>query len=834
LTEDFDSVDSKKSSKSYLFDAGTNQLIQEQDLMSAEAYRRLYFYDSRRRLQLVSVVIDDTEDVCNQAGICNFSSYNYYDQYSRSKIEQDASGKAVENLYNAKGFLNIVRNKDNTSKEYYKIVTTDARGNITSDRKSSALYSDYSFDVDRGFMTGIASIQTGINNSYAYDALGNITKRSGAGKSECFFYDDLNRLTDGYRFNNATQSCANTTGNIEHNIMQYDGRGNITQKDGHIYSYNTALAGSIGNSPHQVQSKGSQSFVYDGLGNNITTTSFASPNHGLITRNIQYTTFDKVEHIYLGSISNPGEEAFYKYDTSNNRYARVDINATGEKKVTFFIGSTEIQYSNNGQLKHKRQLGNFAIVEETNGISTDRYLFTDHLGSVDKITNATGGLIQSMSFSAWGERRDPTDWDIDITPSTLSSLNQYTNSGFTGHEMVDAFGIINMGGRIYDATLGRMLQSDPFVQDPTNTQSFNRYTYVFNNPLSYTDPSGYFSLRQALGIAVGIVLSVFNPFALNAFWAGFVSGFASTLIITGNLKTALKAGFIAGTVAFVGDKLFPAKGTNPADGTEKATGGNGDVIPEKISNNSRNIPDIQSPEANLHIPTTSTGTALKKVSEFNSSPTTVISEKIIGGESVVELSNATVVYNPITNVYKMPRFFIARSEIIRGFITGGISSLLIQKWASEFANHNINNSFSKLDSFDQNRIDNRVAGELGDIAIEGHKIEVITLENATTARNIALLAISPILLSEAAIALGASVRTFAQNQFNTFARQLNRDILLDSMDLVSNISGGLSREAIIAAERELIILLRRESLEIIIERGIKRDIMNNTLRAMPK
>jgi len=49
-----------------------------------------------------------------------------------------------------------------------------------------------------------------------------------------------------------------------------------------------------------------------------------------------------------------------------------------------------------------------------------------------------------------------------------------------------------MNGRIYDPTLGRFLQADPFIQAPKNSQSYNRYSYVLNNPLSYTDPSGYF------------------------------------------------------------------------------------------------------------------------------------------------------------------------------------------------------------------------------------------------------------------------------------------------------------------------------------------------------
>ncbi|WP_083698047.1 RHS repeat-associated core domain-containing protein [Shewanella sp. UCD-KL21] len=49
-----------------------------------------------------------------------------------------------------------------------------------------------------------------------------------------------------------------------------------------------------------------------------------------------------------------------------------------------------------------------------------------------------------------------------------------------------------MNGRIYDPTLGRFLQADPHIQTPTNSQNYNRYSYVLNNPLSYTDRSGYF------------------------------------------------------------------------------------------------------------------------------------------------------------------------------------------------------------------------------------------------------------------------------------------------------------------------------------------------------
>ncbi len=73
----------------------------------------------------------------------------------------------------------------------------------------------------------------------------------------------------------------------------------------------------------------------------------------------------------------------------------------------------------------------------------------------------------------------------------LTDLLNITQRGFTGHKHVDHADVIHMNGRIYDPTLGRFMQADPIVQAPDNLQSLNRYSYVFNNPLSYTDPTGY-------------------------------------------------------------------------------------------------------------------------------------------------------------------------------------------------------------------------------------------------------------------------------------------------------------------------------------------------------
>ncbi|WP_086930551.1 RHS repeat domain-containing protein [Agarilytica rhodophyticola] len=148
-----------------------------------------------------------------------------------------------------------------------------------------------------------------------------------------------------------------------------------------------------------------------------------------------------------------------------------------------------------------------------------QYLHKDHLGSLDVITNAMGTIAQDesgrdlvFSFDAWGQKRAALDWST-LMDNALSDFNTLVvtspiTRGFTMHEHLDAVGLIHMNGRIYDPRLGRFMQADPFVQAASNTQSYNRYSYVFNNPLNATDPSGYFSVGGFLGAVQTIVTAI--------------------------------------------------------------------------------------------------------------------------------------------------------------------------------------------------------------------------------------------------------------------------------------------------------------------------------------
>ena len=120
-----------------------------------------------------------------------------------------------------------------------------------------------------------------------------------------------------------------------------------------------------------------------------------------------------------------------------------------------------------------------------------KYLHRDHLGSVDTITDAAGAVLERLSYDAFGKRRIAAGENAWTDPAlAISAVN--TPRGFTGHEHLDAFQLVHMNGRVQDPHLGRFISADPFVQFPESTQGLNRYSYVANNPLSFTDPSGYF------------------------------------------------------------------------------------------------------------------------------------------------------------------------------------------------------------------------------------------------------------------------------------------------------------------------------------------------------
>ncbi len=110
------------------------------------------------------------------------------------------------------------------------------------------------------------------------------------------------------------------------------------------------------------------------------------------------------------------------------------------------------------------------------------YTLKDHQGNLTATVH--GNAVERLGYDAWGRRRNPVGFGYGNVSHTF-------DRGYTLHEHYDDFGLINMNGRLYDPVLGRMLSPDIAVQDGHNAQAYNRYSYCFNNPLRFTDPSGY-------------------------------------------------------------------------------------------------------------------------------------------------------------------------------------------------------------------------------------------------------------------------------------------------------------------------------------------------------
>jgi len=145
-------------------------------------------------------------------------------------------------------------------------------------------------------------------------------------------------------------------------------------------------------------------------------------------------------------------------------------------------------YLDGGMLYHKESKEN-----------RDELLFmqTDNLGSIRRIYGKTGSTVFEATYDAWGQRTVVKD-----------SIN--FRRGYTGHEHLPEYGLINMNGRLYDPLLGRFLSPDPYVQLPDFSQNYNRYSYCLNNPLKYTDPDGEWLFSAVTGFIKGTFRFLFK------------------------------------------------------------------------------------------------------------------------------------------------------------------------------------------------------------------------------------------------------------------------------------------------------------------------------------
>jgi len=328
------------------------------------------------------------------------------------------------------------------------------------------------------------------NLTYSYDDSGNITSINDTiSGDQIFNYDDLDRLTQAQGPYVTQNYTYDTIGNMLSNTR--------------VGSYNYT-----GSQPHAVTSAGGNTYSYDANGNMI----------GGAGRTITYDGENRPIQVQANN-----QITTILYDGDGGRVKKTIDGTT----TTLYIG--KLYECTEGVCKRHIYAGNQRIAEVPVADPTDiSYYHPDHLGSSSVITyNNQPNDIQRLTYYPYGEtftNSHPTNKEVDYK--------------YTGQLLDDSTGLYFYGARYYDPQLARFISPDTFIQAPGNPQNLNRYSYVLNNPIVYTDPSGNF-FQLIVGIAVAAAVGAVISTAINV---------ASAAVNGGDLGQAAIAGAIAGAI----------------------------------------------------------------------------------------------------------------------------------------------------------------------------------------------------------------------------------------------------------------------------------------------
>ncbi|GAB4035450.1 FG-GAP-like repeat-containing protein [Spirosoma jeollabukense] len=486
-----------------------------------------YTYDGYGRLSSSTETIDNT----------SYTTGYVYNTYGDVTKKIYPSGFYTNHAYDGNGFATVITNSSNDA--LFTAVTQNGQGQpLLFNRGNGKTTSmTYEYGMPKQYYTqGVQDLKLTWDLS-----TGNLTKRKDDSHTtsleESFTYDNLNRLT------------GSTVLGLTGQAINYSANGNISSKtDAGTYSY---LAGK----PNAVLAVTNPTNVILALQQDIIYTAFLQP---------EKLTENNYELTYTYGADYNRIKGILKQNNTLQR-TRYYVGPGYEKDLKVGSPNRDIHYIDS-------PAGLIAIVVvENNNLATAayHYVYTDHLGSILTVTNAGGTVEFEQNFDAWGRRRDPITWAY----TGVSGTPDWLYRGYTGHEHLMEFNLINMNGRLYDPVVGRVLSPDNFVQDPFSTQGFNRYSYGFNNPLKYTDPDGNNPLLGALIGALGYTLSVafsdggFNnwdwgQFAFSAISGAVTAGFATGIgeVAQGITNPILQASFQVAAHGLVGGFVSSAQG----------------------------------------------------------------------------------------------------------------------------------------------------------------------------------------------------------------------------------------------------------------------------------
>ena len=489
-----------------------------------------------------------------------------YDTYGRLSTEQSTNGTGMEYTYD--GLDRVVTSKETIPdgkylRKVYNYGTASVLNSVQYISQSGPITTE-SYTYSNGHNTGITlpdgtlvwslasendlgmptEIETGdITREYGYTAFGMPTYRRMDGSDlQDFTYsfdvatgnllsrtDGVNGQTETFGYDNLNRLVA-----IGSRQISYDSKGNILSMDGvGAMTYGSSLH------PYRI-------------------TTLAPEEAGLVPDRqqiISYTCYNRPSVLTEG-----GRSAAFTYNGDGGRVKMYVADGATPVLSRYYIGGRyEYDQTPSGN-KERLYLGGDAysapmVYQRENGGNWTAYnIGRDYLGNVTQIASLSGTLVAEYSYDPWGRLRNPETLEIY---SSGCEPELFLGRGFTGHEHLTWFGLVNMNARLYDPLLGRFLSPDPYVQAPDFTQNFNRYSYALNNPLKYTDESGEFVISALLiSIGVGAIVNVaFNWNNIDNVWEGMVvacvgAGAGALAVLTGgsSIGVQMLAGLGVGAV----------------------------------------------------------------------------------------------------------------------------------------------------------------------------------------------------------------------------------------------------------------------------------------------
>lgn len=392
------------------------------------------------------------------------------------------NGQITKEIYSySNGYNTSIRLSDSTL--VWKLEEEDSLGLpvrvSTGGLSRTYRYTPFGLPSSRKIQGG-STIQ---NFTYNYSHVtGNLMSRTDSlrGITETFAYDSLSRLTSmGNRGINYAPNG---------NLLSMDGVGQMSYGDySHPFRITRLMPSSSDNIP-----AGNVSIGYTSAGRPLV---ICNNTTGLTASLIYDGGEDRVRMNLFGSGGNPVSARYYLGD----RY-ECDSLSTGIRERLYLGGDA---YSA-PRVYQRENNGNWAVYD----------IGRDHLGSVTHVVDSGGNIVAEYSYDPWGRLRNPQTHQI-YSPGNEPDL--FLGRGFTGHEHLSAFGLINMNARLYDPLVGRFFSPDPYVQDPLFTQNFNRYSYALNNPLRYTDKNGEFVLTTTAIVSICVGAAIGAGFGI---WQG--------------------------------------------------------------------------------------------------------------------------------------------------------------------------------------------------------------------------------------------------------------------------------------------------------------------------